>query len=282
MKYILHDTNAIDDEKMTELFLEHGYEGIGLFWCILEKIGKQEKPIKTKVLKSQLNVGKKLEKCWNFMESIGILSSNNGETFNERILSYSETYKIKKEKNKERISQWRENQSSEKNVTSYEPVCNAPKVKESKVNRSKVNNTVVDAIAPTENLQISSCLFWKELVKVWFDFYEKNYLTEPTFNAASGKQLKSILTRLEKKTKEKGFDWTETHSADCLAQFLERARSDEWLKRNFSLANLDSKFDIIITPKNEQFNNTKQQSGKITSEQLDQALANFYSPKGSA
>jgi ribonuclease R len=39
-------------------------------------LSKQEKPIKTSVLKMQLKVGKKLNKCWNFMESIDIISSN--------------------------------------------------------------------------------------------------------------------------------------------------------------------------------------------------------------
>ena len=137
MKYYLHDTNSFQDEKITELFIHFGYEGIGLFYTLLEKIGMQEKPVKTSVLKSQLKVGKKLEKCWLFMETIGLISSNNGETFNERILSYSQTYQIKKEKNRERISQWRENQSDEKNVTRYESVSNTPKVNRSKVNRSK-------------------------------------------------------------------------------------------------------------------------------------------------
>jgi len=27
MKYFLHDTNAFNDEKITELFIEFGYEG---------------------------------------------------------------------------------------------------------------------------------------------------------------------------------------------------------------------------------------------------------------
>ena len=57
--------------------MEFGYEGLGLFYTLLEKIAKQEKPIKTEVLKKQLNVGKKLEKVWNFMEEIGLISSNN-------------------------------------------------------------------------------------------------------------------------------------------------------------------------------------------------------------
>lgn len=137
MKYFLHDCNAFDDEKISELFINFGYEGIGLFYTILEKIGKQEKPIKTTVLKAQLKVGKRLEKCWKFMEEIGIINTSNGETFNERILSYSESYSIKKEKTRKRISEWRENQEVAKNVTSYKEECNHSKVKESKVKESK-------------------------------------------------------------------------------------------------------------------------------------------------
>ena len=152
MKYILHDTSALDDEKLTEIYINYGYEGVGLFWSVLEKIGKQEKPIKTSVLKKQLNVGRKLEKCWSFMESIGVISSNNGETFNERILSYSETYQIKKEKNKERISQWREKQLDTKNVTHYESVCNAPKVKERKVKESKESKEEITLAEEKQNI----------------------------------------------------------------------------------------------------------------------------------
>lgn len=139
MKYFLHDSNAFEDEKVCMLFMEYGYEGLGLFYTILEKLAKQEKPINTNVLKMQLKVGKKLEKCWNFMESIDIISSNNGETFNKQLLNFSEKYKIKKEKNLERISQWRENQLDSENVTHYKSVRNAPKVNKSKVKESKVN-----------------------------------------------------------------------------------------------------------------------------------------------
>ena len=133
MKYYLHDSASFSDEKITMLYLEHGYEGLGLFYTILEKLAQQEKPINTRVLKSQLNVGKKLERCWSFIEQIELISSNNGETFSENILNFSQKYQVKKEKNREKISQWRDNQQDKKNVTSNEPSCNAPKVKESKV-----------------------------------------------------------------------------------------------------------------------------------------------------
>jgi len=137
MRYFLHDTSSFDDEKITLLFLEHGYEGVGLFYTILEKIGKQEKPINTIALKAQLKVGKRLEKCWKFMEEIELIQSNNGETFNEQLLIISEKYQIKKEKNKKKVSEWRERQKNTKDVTGNEPVRNRPKVKESKVKESK-------------------------------------------------------------------------------------------------------------------------------------------------
>jgi hypothetical protein len=138
MKYFLHDCNAFDDEKISELYMKFGYEGLGLFYTTLEKIGKQEKPVKTAVLKSQLKVGKKLEKCWKFMEEIGVINTLNGETFNENILKFSEKFAIKKEKNREKISEWRKNQQVTKNVTSYEPNCNHPKVNISKVKENKI------------------------------------------------------------------------------------------------------------------------------------------------
>lgn len=140
MKYYLHDSSSFNDEKITELYLEYGYEGLGLFYTILEKLAMQEKPIKTKVLKHQLNIGKKLEKVWQFIEEIDLISSNNGETFNKQLLNFSQKYQVSKEKNAKRISEWRENQQVSENVTRSEHVRNALKVKESKVKESKVNN----------------------------------------------------------------------------------------------------------------------------------------------
>jgi len=141
MKYYLHDSNSFNDEKVTELYINFGYEGLGLFYTILEKLAQQEKPIKTEVLKHQLKVGKKLNKVWCFMEQIDLISSNNGETFNKQLLNFSHKYQVKKEKNAKRISEWRNNQVDTENVTHYESVRNTPKVKLSKV---KLNKDIID------------------------------------------------------------------------------------------------------------------------------------------
>ena len=137
MKYYLHDSNSFSDEKITELYIAFGYEGLGLFYTLLEKLAQQEKPIKTSVLKAQLKVGKKLDKIWNFMEEIGLIYSNNGDTFNEQLLKFSEKYTIKKEKNAKRISEWRKKQEVTENVTCNESVRNTRKVKISKYKKSK-------------------------------------------------------------------------------------------------------------------------------------------------
>lgn len=142
MKYFLHDTNSFNDDKVSELFENFGYEGLGLFYTILEKLAYQEKPIKTKVLKRQLFINKRLEKIWSFLEETQMISSNDDETFNENILDYAGKYKIKNAKNAERVSQWREKRNSNKSVTHYNDITlqagNALKVnKESKVKKEK-------------------------------------------------------------------------------------------------------------------------------------------------
>lgn len=167
MKYFLHDSNAFQDEKITELFMKFGYEGIGLFFTLLEKLALQEQPIKTEVLKKQLFIGKKLEKCWKFLESLQLISSNNGETFNKQLINFAGKYKIKKEKNAKRISEWRKNQIDTENVTCYETVTkrvrNTDKVKRSKEKEIKELNTEIETIYSYEILELN------EWSKTYFD-----------------------------------------------------------------------------------------------------------------
>jgi hypothetical protein len=194
MKYFLHDSNSFNDEKVTELFMAYGYEGLGLFYTALEKFAQQEKPIKTAVLKKQLNIGKKLDKCWSFMESIGLISSNNGESFNKQLLKFSENYKIKKEKTAERLKQWRENQYVAENVTHSEHVRNASKVKISKVNRSKVKvntNSVELALTKKHSFE-NSIYFEKKIFKEAFPDWEREKLAKYYESALLYSQSKGV------------------------------------------------------------------------------------------
>jgi len=174
--------------------MAYGYEGLGLFYTALEKFAQQEKPIKTAVLKKQLNIGKKLEKCWSFMETIGLISSNNGESFNKQLLKFSENYKIKKEKTAERLKQWRENQYVVENVTHSEHVRNASKVNRSKVNRSKVKvNTNSVELAPTKKHSFENSIYFdKKIFKEAFPDWEREKLAKYYESALLYSQSKGV------------------------------------------------------------------------------------------
>jgi hypothetical protein len=197
MKYYLHDSNSFNDEKVTELYIKFGYEGLGLFYTMLEKFAAQEKPIKTQVLKKQLDIGKRLEKCWSFMEEIGLIQSLNGETFNERILNFAGKYKIKNKINAERVSQWRENQAVTKNVTHNVQECNADKVNRSKVKESKVNKSK-DINTEVEPSLIFISDGWKGLWSEW-----KQYrLTQTKKWFKSNKYEQMAINKLVKESDE--------------------------------------------------------------------------------
>lgn len=215
MKYYLHDSNAFSDEKITMLYLKYGYEGLGLFYTALEKLAAQEKPINTEVLKAQLKVGKHLDKIFQYCETLGILCSNNGETFSKQLMNFAEKYRIKNEKNKEKIKQWREKQADTKNVTSYETVRNHSKVKESKVNESKDSMREADEPPVTKNKKSIPTL---EEVKEYFILKNIELDAEEFFDyyaargwVSKGSQIKDwtrcITTWKKNKTK---FDATKT------------------------------------------------------------------------
>jgi hypothetical protein len=171
-----------------------GYEGLGLFYTALEKFAQQEKPIKTAVLKKQLNIGKKLDKCWSFMETIGLISSNNGESFNKQLLKFSENYKIKKEKSAERLKQWRDNQQHTENETHFEHVRNASKVKISKVNRSKVKEySNSNELTPTKKHSFENSIYFdKKKFKEEFPEWEREKLAKYYESALLYSQSKGV------------------------------------------------------------------------------------------
>lgn len=99
---------------------------------------------------------------------------------------------------------------------------------------------------------------WKQLVEVWFEFYRsKHEGRDPTFENRSPKSLKAIVQWLERRTQKKcelegqPFEWTEQVATDTLQMFLQYAyNSDQWLRNNFLLHNLELQFDKIINPNN--------------------------------
>jgi hypothetical protein len=199
MKYYLHDSNSFNDEKITELYIKFGYEGLGLFYTILEKFAGQEKPIKTIILKKQLNVGKKLDKCFEFMQNIGLIQTSNGECFNINLLNLCEKYQTKKEKTKKKVFDFRNNQAVAENVTGYTDECNDLKVNISKVNKvNKVSNEGNGIFYDTQKLSLvlQSEDSWLESIarkyKCTFEFARNKILDFINHLEAQGEESKTL------------------------------------------------------------------------------------------
>lgn len=260
MKYYLHDTNSLTDEKVTLLFIEFGYEAVGLFYVILEKLALQEKPVSEKVLKTQLKIGKRLTKQLNYMYEIGILSIKNGDVFNENILKFSQKYQIKKEKTRIRVSEWRESQGDKKNVTSYKRVRNTPKVKESKVKENK-------EIKKPKNHKIDFSGFPKELIELSKRVIK--LFPESVINDLTAKQKFEWIDTLRKLNE---IDKLSLIEIEKIIKFARN--SDFWSKNFLSVLKLRKKnkenIKYYIVFKEEMKSEQKKNIGRITEDSVCQ------------
>lgn len=124
------------------------------------------------------------------------------------------------------------------------------------INKTKLNIISSEKISeepikePTKKKEAIEIKHWKALVDVWFTFYKKQYLIEPTFNGVASKNFKEIINRLEKMPRPGPFEWSESYAVASLQKFLEKAYEDSWLQKNYLLQNLANQFDKIVTPKN--------------------------------
>src|SRR5690554_930931 len=125
---------------------------------------------------------------------------------------------------------------------------------------------------------------WKVMVDLWFEFYKSKFEVNPSFNATSGKSLKSILIRLEKLSVSKKIEWTEEIAKKTMRKFFEQAWDDVWMQENFLLPNLSSKYDSIINKKqnhngksvNNPNSNTGYKPAKTDSERIIRELESDF------
>lgn len=126
----------------------------------------------------------------------------------------------------------------------------------------KLNNTVVGGKPPTKKTSTTAVEFWQPMVDTWFTFYKEKFLIDPTFSAAMAKSFKTIVSNIKKLGTADGTIWTEDYAVRLLQHFFKKAYGDAWLRENFLLTNLNSKFDSIVQ-KNQ--SNEKKPTGSAVS-----------------
>lgn len=196
----------------------------------------------------------------NVLQQIGLISFENGVTKQKAPTYYLHDYCNKVSKS---VSKQGSNQGG--NQVSNNAVIEGTLL--DKQNEKKKNETTSSAPqAEAVKKKDEKTPYWKKLVDAWFDFYKKNFSIEPSFKGVDAKSLKDISERIRKASQKAGKQWTEDFAIASLKHFFTLAFSDEWLKRNFLLSNLASKFDSIIQKRNGNANSkTEQPTGSAVS-----------------
>ena len=118
-----------------------------------------------------------------------------------------------------------------------------------KLNKTKLKQTKNKSKYHSETAVSGEDSIFKNLVKIWFDFHLEKYQFKPTFSPIDGKKLKSIIEKLKELSESKNFEFTNSVAEGSFKKFLLMAYGDNWMKSNFQLQILDSKFDSIIQKK---------------------------------
>jgi hypothetical protein len=123
------------------------------------------------------------------------------------------------------------------------------KVKDIKIKDIKLENIYIPENEFSVNEKFDN-LFYSQITKIWFDFYLDNFSLKPSFGAMEGKKLKSIANKIKNISIQMNLDLNQDLMEKSFLKFLNLAFSDNWLKSNFQLSILDSKFDSIIQKEN--------------------------------
>ncbi len=185
-------------------------------------------------------------KCFQYSDILGIYeskSAQSGAGLNQNQLNPAEV--IPKEKNsKEKNSIIKlhcdsdESQNSQISNSSKDLDNITEPKKEKKVAPKK------ESLPPKPKPKASP--YWKELVEIWFNFYQERFKEKPTFSGAASKCLKEIVNNMQKAVEGHREEWTEERASKALNKFLTNAWEDDWLKKHFLLTILSSKYDSII------------------------------------
>lgn len=111
-------------------------------------------------------------------------------------------------------------------------------------NNQKPNNFCGDKKSPPHKK--SDLIFWKNFVNEWNEWYKTKFNGSYVYLSKDFAHLKKIYQFLEKRAADKKFEFTEENLLAAFRFYLNKAwDKDQWLRNNFSIANILSQFNQI-------------------------------------
>jgi hypothetical protein len=255
--YFSHDYSARNDEKIKRLIRKYKYLGYGIYWAIIEDLYNNANALRTDYdgIAFDLHTDEKTIK--SIVEDFDLFVFD-GEFFGS--LSVQKRLNKRQEKsNKASENANKRWNKIEINANALQTHCDGNAIKERKGKENKVKDIKIKDIK-LENIYIPENkfsvnekfdnLFYSQITKIWFDFYLDNFSLKPSFGAMEGKKLKSIANKIKNISIQMNLELNQDLMEKSFLKFLNLAFSDNWLKSNFQLSILDSKFDSIIQKEN--------------------------------
>jgi hypothetical protein len=255
--YFSHDYSARNDEKIKRLIRKYKYLGYGIYWAIIEDLYNNANALRTDYdgIAFDLHTDEKTIK--SIVEDFDLFVFD-GEFFGS--LSVQKRLNKRQEKsNKASENANKRWNKTDSNANALQTHCDGNAIKERKGKENKVKDIKIKDIK-LENIYIPENefsvnekfdnLFYSQITKIWFDFYLDNFSLKPSFGAMEGKKLKSIANKIKNISIQMNLELNQDLMEKSFLKFLNLAFSDNWLKSNFQLSILDSKFDSIIQKEN--------------------------------
>jgi hypothetical protein len=255
--YFSHDYSARNDEKIKRLIRKYKYLGYGIYWAIIEDLYNNANALRMDYDGIAFDLHSDEKTIKSIVEDFDLFVFD-GEFFGS--LSVQKRLNKRQEKsNKASENANKRWNKIEINANALQTHCDGNAIKERKGKENKVKDIKIKDIK-LENIYIPENkfsvnekfdnLFYSQITKIWFDFYLDNFSLKPSFGAMEGKKLKSIANKIKNISIQMNLDLNQDLMGKSFLKFLNLAFSDNWLKSNFQLSILDSKFDSIIQKEN--------------------------------
>jgi hypothetical protein len=255
--YFSHDYSARNDEKIKRLIRKYKYLGYGIYWAIIEDLYNNANALRMDYDGIAFDLHSDEKTIKSIVEDFDLFVFD-GEFFGS--LSVQKRLNKRQEKsNKASENANKRWNKIEINANALQTHCDGNAIKERKGKENKVKDIKIKDIK-LENIYIPENkfsvnekfdnLFYSQITKIWFDFYLDNFSLKPSFGAMEGKKLKSIANKIKNISVQMNLDLNQDLMEKSFLKFLNLAFSDNWLKSNFQLSILDSKFDSIIQKEN--------------------------------
>lgn len=133
-QYFQHQLNARKDEKLRKLLIKEGWEGIGLFWGLLEELGlNKEHRLQTDYEELSFDMHASAEKIQHVVENYGLFKVQKGYFYNSSLTGFlddlEEKYKKRAAAGKKGGAAKAMLKQSQSNATAMPEQCQPPKEK---------------------------------------------------------------------------------------------------------------------------------------------------------